>query len=153
MRSRRALLCALSITGMLLAGATETATAPTVNALLGTQRVHMPLEALADRAPLAPDQDFRVVELGRDAGTSHHVVAIRKAEKPHRHDRHDLLVLVVRGYGSMRIGDATLPVSEGSLIYVPRGAVHAFTNASAWPAVSYAIYSPPFDGTDRVEAQ
>src|SRR5262245_51942106 len=76
---------------------TRTSTPPTVDVLLGGERVRLPLQALVDRAPLAADQDFRVVEIGRDASTSHHVVAIRTAEAPHRHDRHDLLVLIVRG--------------------------------------------------------
>jgi mannose-6-phosphate isomerase-like protein (cupin superfamily) len=153
MRNRRALLGALSLASLLAIGAPESPPpAPTVDALIGTQRVRIPLDALADHAPLAPDENFRVVELGRDASTSHHVVAIRNAETPHRHERHDLLVLIARGHGSMRIGDAALPVSEGSLLYVPRGAVHAFANESTSPAVSYVIYSPPFDGKDRVEA-
>jgi mannose-6-phosphate isomerase-like protein (cupin superfamily) len=115
--------------------------------------VRIPLAALAERASLAPDQDFRVVELGRDAGTSHHVAAVRNAEKPHRHDHHDQLVVIARGHGTMRIGDETLPVGEGSVLYVPRGAVHAFTNQGSAPSVAYVVYSPPFDGKDRVEVR
>ena len=153
MRIRRAPLYLLWLSSLLLAAAPAAPPVPTVDALLGAQRVRIPLAVLADRAPLAAGEDFRVVELGRDASTSHHVVAIRTAETPHRHDRHDLLVMVVRGYGSMRIGDATLPVGEGSLLYVPRGAVHAFTNESGAPSVAYAIYTPPFDGADRVEVR
>jgi hypothetical protein len=41
--------------------------------------MHVPLTALAERVSLAPDQNFRTVEVGRDAGTSHHLVAIRTA--------------------------------------------------------------------------
>jgi hypothetical protein len=29
--------------------------------------------------------------------------------------------------------------------------VHAFRNQSPEPAVSYAVYLPPYDGKDRVE--
>jgi len=151
MRTRRALPCALAISFLLFAAAPAPDPAPTVDALIGADRVRIPLAELAERVPLAAGQDFRVVELGRDATTSHHVVAIRTAETPHRHERHDLLVLVVRGHGAMRIGDAAQPLGEGSIVYIPRGAVHAFTNQSGAPAVSYAIYSPPFDGVDRVE--
>ena len=153
MRNQRALPCALALSLLLVAAAPATDPAPTVDALLGAERVRIPLAALADRVPLAADQDFRVVELGRDTGTSHHLVAIRTAETPHRHDRHDLFVVVVRGHGKMRIGGEALPIGPGSVVYVPRGAVHAFTNESAAPAVSYAIYSPPFDGKDRVETR
>jgi mannose-6-phosphate isomerase-like protein (cupin superfamily) len=93
--------------------------------------VRIPLAALAERVPLAPDQEFRVVELGRDADTSHHVAAIRTAEKPHRHDHHDQLVVIARGTG--RCGSATRRCrsARAASLYVPRGAVHAFTNESA----------------------
>ena len=88
---------------------------------------------------------------GRDTGTSHHLVAIQTRGAA-RHDRHDLLVVIVRGHGTMRMGDAALPVGERSILYVPRGTVHAFTNQSDAPAVAYAVYTPPFDGKDRVDA-
>jgi mannose-6-phosphate isomerase-like protein (cupin superfamily) len=94
---------------------------------------------------------FRVVGIGRDAHASHHLVAIRKAEIPHRHDRHDLLVVMLRGHGRMRLGAEERPVGEGSILYVPRGAVHAFTNLAPEPAVAIAVYFPAYDGQDRVE--
>jgi mannose-6-phosphate isomerase-like protein (cupin superfamily) len=151
MRSRRALTGALALSLVWLAAAPASAPAPTVDVLLGSERVRIPLAALAERVTLSPDQEFRVVELGRDADTSHHVAAIRGAEKPHRHDHHDQLVVIARGHGMMRVGDQTLPVGEGSILYVPRGTVHAFTNQSGAPAVSYLVYTPPYDGVDRIE--
>jgi len=152
MRERRALLCVLMLSGALLA-APGGDSAPTVDALLAGERVRIPLAGLAERVPLAADQDFRVVEVGRDASTSHHLVAIRTAEVPHRHDRHDLLVVIARGHGTMLISNTTLPVGERSILYVPRGTVHAFTNRSDAPAVAYVVYTPPFDGTDRVQGE
>lgn len=149
MRKRRALTAALALVWIAAAPANESP--PTIDALLGSERMRIPLAALAERVPLAPDQAFRVAELGRDAGTSHHVAAIRGAEKPHRHDHHDQLVVIARGHGTMRVGDQTLPVGEGSILYVPRGTVHAFTNQSGAPAVSYLVYAPPYDGVDRIE--
>lgn len=122
---------------------------PVLDALLGPRLV-VPLEELALRVPLAPDEDFRVALLGRSEHTSHHVGAIRTAEPPHRHDRHDLLVLLVRGHGTQRVGDETRPVGEGSVLFVPRGVVHAFSNSGPEPAIAYLVYSPSFDGVDRV---
>jgi len=153
MRNRRVLTALLALPLVWLAAAPAEDSAPTVDALLGSERVRIPLASLAERVPLAADQPFRVVEIGRDAGTSHHLAAIRAAEKPHRHDHHDQLVVIARGYGTLRIGDRTLPVGEGSVLYVPRGAVHAFTNTSGAPSVAYVVYTPPFDGVDRVEVR
>jgi mannose-6-phosphate isomerase-like protein (cupin superfamily) len=130
--------------------AASTGPPPVLDAQLAT-RISEPLDALAARVPLAPDQDFRVVELGRSESTSHHVGAIRTAERPHRHDRHDLLVLLVRGHGMQTVGSETREVGEGSVLFVPRGVVHAFANAGPEPAIAYLVYAPPFDGVDRVQ--
>jgi mannose-6-phosphate isomerase-like protein (cupin superfamily) len=124
--------------------------APVIDAGL-EPRLTFPLSELPARARLAPDQDFRVVELGRDAHSSHHVVAIRHGELLHRHDRHDLLVVMVEGHGTMQLGDDVRTVGEGSVLYVPRRTRHAFTNGSTAPATAYVLYLPPFDGKDRVE--
>ena len=110
-----------------------------------------PLEELVRGAQLPPGEDFRVRELFRDAGTSHHVVSIRDGETPHRHDGHDLVVLILEGEGTMRLGDGVQPVGKGSILYVPRGTVHAFRNGGSGTAVAYAVYAPAFDGRDRVE--
>jgi len=130
----------------------EDAGAPTLDALLAGERVTIAFDELRKRAVLAPHQSFRAVEVGRDEHTSHHVVSIRHREVPHRHDRHDLLVVMLAGHGTMRIGDEVRSVAPRSILYVPRGAVHAFTNQSGEPAVAYAVYTPGFDGKDRVPA-
>jgi mannose-6-phosphate isomerase-like protein (cupin superfamily) len=71
-------------------------------------------------------------------------------EVPHRHDTHDLVVVMLRGYGTMRLGGETRPVGPSSILYVPRGTPHAFANESGEPALAYAVYTPAFDGVDRV---
>lgn len=121
-----------------------------LDARLGDARITTPLAELAARDPLRAEERFRVREIGRDAGTSHHLVWIRDAEEPHRHDRHDLVVVVLRGHGTMLVGDETRAVGEGSILYVPRATVHAFRNEASEPAVAYAVYAPAFDPADRV---
>lgn len=143
---------ALALAAAPAAGEAPAGTAPppaVLDAVLPDGRRHEALAALADSAPLPAGEDFRVREVGRDAHTSHHLVWIRDREQPHRHDRHDLFVVVLRGWGAMRLGDEERPVGEGSILYVPRGTPHAFRNASGGVAVAYAVYAPAFDGTDR----
>lgn len=125
---------------------------PVLDALYPSGRMTLPLATLVERVTLAPGELQSVVELARDAGTSQHLVAIRAQESPHRHEHHDLLIVMLRGHGRMRIGEGERPVGEGSILYVPRGSVHAFSNESAEPAVAYAVYVPAFDGRDRVTA-
>jgi mannose-6-phosphate isomerase-like protein (cupin superfamily) len=150
---RASLPVAAAAAGFWLASSVWAAGAPpaVLDALYPNGRETVPLAALTERVELAPGEDFRVIELARDTGTSQHLVAIRRAEIPHRHDRHDLLVVMLQGYGRMRLGAEQRPVGEGSILYVPRGAVHAFQNDSPQLAVAYAVYLPPFDGKDRVD--
>lgn len=151
MRARRA---ALALLGLALVAPAAGAPPPAVlDAQLPGGRRHEALAALAASAPLAAGEDFRVTEIGRDAHTSHHLVWIRDREQPHRHDRHDLLVVILRGWGGMRVGAEERPVGEGSILYVPRGTPHAFRNASGEVAVAYAVYAPAFDGQDRVPVE
>jgi mannose-6-phosphate isomerase-like protein (cupin superfamily) len=144
----------VSLLGVVLAAAgfaASPAPAPaTLDALFPSGRLTLPLDALAESYPLTPGKDFQVSEVGRDAHTSHHLVWIVDREIPHRHDRHDLFVVMLRGHGTMRLGDEERPVGERSILYVPRGTKHAFRNESGAPALAYAVYSPAFDGLDRV---
>ncbi|MFI5316825.1 MAG: cupin domain-containing protein, partial [Myxococcota bacterium] len=142
---RSALLTSLAGVSLLAAAPLEPAK-PVLDALFPSGRITQPLDALLAAHPLEKGKDFEVIELGRDAGASHHLAWIVDREQPHRHDTHDLFVVILRGYGTMRIGAETRPVGEGSILYVPRATPHAFTNLSGAPAAAYAIYSPPFDG-------
>jgi len=126
---------------------------PTLDALFPSGRITQSLEMLLAEHPLEQGKDFQVTEIGRDASSSHHLVWIADREQPHRHDAHDLFVVILRGSGTMRIGAEARPVGPGSILYVPRGTPHAFTNLSGAPAAAYAIYIPPFDGKDRVPVE
>jgi mannose-6-phosphate isomerase-like protein (cupin superfamily) len=138
--------------GILVLAAVARAEPPVavLDALLGSERTTVALSQLAASETLAPGEEFRMLELGRDPHSSHHLVWIRDREVPHRHDRHDLLVVILRGHGAMQLGSEAREVGEGSVLYVPRGTIHAFRNASDAPAAAYAVYLPAFDGSDRV---
>jgi mannose-6-phosphate isomerase-like protein (cupin superfamily) len=147
----RAAIALLSLLALLptCGPAPQSAPAPVLN-LAFAAHIEEPLASLAARVPLAPDQDFRIEELGRSELTSHHVGAIRTGEQLHRHDHHDQLVVLVRGHGTMRIGKEIRPIEQGSITFLPRGAPHAFTNGGVEPAIAYLVYAPPYDGKDRV---
>jgi mannose-6-phosphate isomerase-like protein (cupin superfamily) len=139
------LLLAFAVAALGLAEGPE----PVLDALVGEERITVPLAALAERETLPPGENFKVVELARDAHTSHHVVWIRDREVPHRHDRHDLMVVMLRGHGFMRIGEEERALGEGSILYVPRATVHAFRNTFFNDTATTEIYTPAFDGRDR----
>lgn len=140
--------------GLALAAAAPAARPPpAVDALFANGRLSQPLAELLAAHPLEAGKTLQVSEIGRDAHSSHHLVWIADREAPHRHDGHDLFVVMLRGSGTMRLGAETRPVGEGSVLYVPRATPHAFTNLSGAPAAAYAVYFPPFDGVDRVPVE
>ena len=144
-------VCALAL--LAPSGADSNRVAPSLDALFPGGRVTESLAALLAEHPLEKGKTFQVLEIGRDANSSQHLAWIVDAEQPHRHDTHDLFVVMLRGHGTMRIGAETRPLGEGSIVYVPRGTPHAFANLSGAPAAAYAIYFPPFDGVDRVPVE
>jgi len=92
---------------------------------------------------------LKVVDLGRSDALSNHLAIVQSRELPHRHNRHDSTVTLLRGHGTMSVGRETRHVREGAVIFIPRGVVHHFSNESDPPTVAIVVYAPPFDGRDR----
>jgi mannose-6-phosphate isomerase-like protein (cupin superfamily) len=130
--------------------ASETAPPAVFDARHADGRITRTLASLLDEAVLADGEDVRVILLGQDAHASHHLVVLRAREPLHRHDVHEFHVVILRGYGTMQIGDVVVPAGEGSVMYVPRATVHAFANTSPMPAVALVTYTPPLSAPDRV---
>ena len=63
------------------------------------------LEDFLAAHPLAADQDIRADEVSRTASASYHLVQVRGSERPHRHAAHDLTVFVLRGRGTLALGE------------------------------------------------
>ena len=80
---------------------------------------------------------------------SHHVARLAGAEKPHVHERSDLVVTVLSGKVKMHLGTAVTEVGPGSVIDVPRGVAHWAENARGAPSLAYVVAVPPLDPTDR----
>lgn len=136
--------------GAVPTAASEAPPAGMLDVLFAGRRLTAALPELEAKAQLGPGETFKIVEVGRDANSSHHIVSLSAAEPLHRHDLHDLLVFTLRGSGQMLLGDAERPIATPSIVYVPRGTVHSMRPAPGAPMVGYAVFVPPFDGKDRV---
>jgi mannose-6-phosphate isomerase-like protein (cupin superfamily) len=108
------------------------------------------IDELLRRHRLPPNQNIRVTDLGRSDSISHHLVQIRVGEIMHIHRHHDLTVLLYRGHGVITVGTNTFPVRAKDVVFIPRGAPHAFTNRGRQPAVAIVVFSPAFDGKDTI---
>jgi mannose-6-phosphate isomerase-like protein (cupin superfamily) len=150
-KRRRSLIAGFLILS-LLAGAIVHAEseAAALAGIVGDTKLEGSIESWIAKLELDDDEPLRVIELGRDQHTSHHLVAIRGGERLHRHDRSDQTVFMLRGHGIFRFASEEKPVGEGSVLHVPRKTAHAFQNRSDEPAVAYVIYTPPIDAEDRI---
>lgn len=88
----------------------------------------------------------RSIRVTRSAGYS--VVRVRTAEKPHVHDRTDLLVTVLSGQARMHLAGHHIDVSPGDVIEIPRGVVHWAENIGKQPCEAFVVSTPPFQGDD-----
>lgn len=61
---------------------------------------------------------------------------------PHVHDEADEILYVESGSGSFRVGDVSVEVRAGSVLYVPRGAEHAFEPRGDVPFRAVQLYAP-----------
>lgn len=100
--------------------------------------------------PLDPGQEVALYDLSRSEFSSTHIVQIRQAEALHTHERHDLVAVLQKGRGVLRMGSRELRLSPGSVVVIPRGTPHSFVNETPEPAAAFVVFSPPFDGEDTV---
>jgi len=110
----------------------------------------MTLEAWLKEHPLKADQGTGIEEISRGETASAAIVQIRNLQPLHFHESHDLTAIVLKGYGTLTVGDRKLELRPGSIVTIPRGTPHSFLNKSPEPAVAYAMFNPAFDGKDFV---
>ena len=103
--------------------------------------------------PLAEGQTIRADEVGRTASASYHLVQVRGSESPHRHAAHDLTVFVLRGRGTLTLGEGRRALAAGDAAAIPRGAVHWFANGGRAPALAFVVFTPPLDAPDTVPTE
>jgi len=100
--------------------------------------------------PLATDQPMRTDQIAHDSLSSVHLTQIRGAIESHRHLGHDENVWVIRGAGRLIVNDVKHKVAAGQVIHIPKGVSHSFHNMGSRPAVVISVFSPGFDGKDRI---
>jgi len=66
---------------------------------------------------------------------------------------HDLTVFVLRGQGTLTLGEVRRALAAGDAAVIPRGAVHWFANGGRAPALALVVFTPPLDAPDTVPAE
>lgn len=89
-------------------------------------------------------------KLYSDSLVSSFVIFIKKEVKAHKHVTHSEHVYILDGEGEMMVGDKTMKVKKGDMIFIPKGTVHFLKVTSATPMKVISVQAPMFDGKDRV---
>lgn len=113
----------------------------------------MPLPDALAAHPLAPGENFKPTLLGRTESFSYHLIQIRDRERPHLHASHDASVMLLRGKGQLYIAGQPHEMRVGDVAVIHHGTPHYFVNAGDEPAVAFATFAPPYDGTDLVPVE
>lgn len=108
------------------------------------------VDSLLMAYPLAADQQMRSDQVAHDSLSSVYLTQIRGALESHRHISHDENVWVVRGAGRLVLDGVKQKVSAGQMVHIPKGVSHSFHNMGSQPAVVISVFSPGFDGKDRI---
>lgn len=93
-------------------------------------------------------QEIAVHPVQRSAAGSTSIVRVRTAEKPHVHEKTDLVVTVLRGTVRMHLAQQMVQLSPGDVIVIPRGVEHWAQNLGPGAAEALVAASPAYDGSD-----
>lgn len=101
------------------------------------------------KAPAGHEGNF-VKALYSDSLVSSFAIIIPKEVKKHKHVSHSEHVYILDGTADMVLGDKTMRVKKGDVIFIPKGTPHAVKVTSKKPLKVISIQAPHFDGKDRV---
>jgi mannose-6-phosphate isomerase-like protein (cupin superfamily) len=68
---------------------------------------------------------------------------------PHRLKTSSEVYIIIEGEGIMRIDDEAAPVSAGTIVYIPPGALQWIENTGDIDLVFYCIVDPPWRAEDE----
>ncbi len=92
--------------------------------------------------PLGPADAVKWIYLAQGATSTPNVVLVRSAIRNHVHRTHDETVYVIRGTGTFRLGTREVPVTPGSVMFIPAGTVHGGTLGDG---AALSVFAPGFD--------
>lgn len=79
---------------------------------------------------------------------SFHLLRVRTALPPRKHEKSDMVLMVVAGQLELSLGDRRLPGAPGDVIEVPRGVPYGVKSKGDKPGVLYVVYTPAFNVDD-----
>lgn len=110
-------------------------------------------EAQIATGTLSPGTEYENISsqaLNSDSNVTSVVIWIKQEVKPHYHATHSEHVYVLEGTAKMLLGENTMDIKAGDLIFIPEKTIHAVRVTSANALKVLSIQAPYYDGKDRV---
>jgi mannose-6-phosphate isomerase-like protein (cupin superfamily) len=85
-----------------------------------------------------------------DSLSSSFLIIVKKEVKLHKHESHSEQVYVIAGEADMVLGDKTIHIRAGDVVFIPKGTPHSARVTSKEPLKILSVQAPYFDGKDRV---
>lgn len=127
---------------------------------VGQATLHNTQEVINDNR-IGADEYLKITDIVRTEQNSIHLVQVRGEIAPHYHKNRSETVYILSGTGLLVIRQAGVNemntvVKAGDIVTIPPGAVHSFHPSQAGvlvPTVALSIFTPPFDGKDRIQIE
>jgi mannose-6-phosphate isomerase-like protein (cupin superfamily) len=108
------------------------------------------IDSLLSTNLLGDTQELRSDKIEGDSLSSVHLTQVRGEVKALSHLHHKETMYVIRGAGRLTLGNQKYKVAAGEVITIPPGTPHSFYSMGKIPTVVISVFSPGFDGKDRV---
>ena len=91
--------------------------------------------------------DVRILLDADGSGAAHAGLAILDGDEhtrvaPHVHDASAELLFIEDGAGTMTLGERTIEIHPGMVVYVPEGTTHSFEPSGERPLFAVQVYAP-----------
>ncbi len=119
---------------------------------LGTDFTLVNLSQFAKENPLDPKIGAltKNMALGENASINLTQIAPGHHFGAHYHTARDEIDLIIKGEANMTIASQSHLIKAGDLIYIPPGTVHDFAAVGTETFELICVFSPPYDGRDRI---
>jgi quercetin dioxygenase-like cupin family protein len=107
-------------------------------------------DAVVKANPIDPARGATLTEVARGEQASVNVWQMTKGLPPHFHRSHEEVIFVKSGQAEVRLGDRTLTMQAGDMLLIPKGMVHSARALGDEPIRGISVFSPAFDGKDRI---
>lgn len=100
--------------------------------------------------PIDPQVGIALVQGVAEPGVSIGLAVVQDRIRPHYQKVSDEIYYIVRGQGTLTVGEASIQLKEGDVASIPKGKVHGFVNTGNEPCLVIFASGPKFEPeTDR----